>query len=195
MCPACPRSYHVVSMKIDNQYCQMRRYARSNNGGCMKALISRIFGLGMAVVDWKATIYLTVLRSAAGGFACGCIVLFFGGETSVAMMFMIFGSVIGTLIYVPIGIIFAAVARIFPPAGLACLPSIIYMAAGDPILWGIRKFRSDLLPIEKFNVVNFNTVIFVINQDVVDTVRDGVTSEVGRAASSAVDRLSSFKRS
>ena len=161
----------------------------------MKALISKIFGLGMTVIDWRATAYLTALRSAASGLMWGCVILLFGGSSSTALIFMIFGVLIGTCLYVPMGVIFAGLARLFPPAGLACLPAIIYMMGGDPVLWTIRKFRADFLPIEKFGLVNFNTIIFVVNQDVVDAVRDGVTSEVGRAASSVVDRISLLKRS
>jgi hypothetical protein len=160
----------------------------------MQAWIARAFGLGAAIVDWRSTAILLAMRSAAGGLVWGLIILLMGGPGDVALAYIIFGTFVGMCLYAPLGIVFAGIARLFPIAGIVCLLPMMYMVAGDPVLWLARRQKPDLLPVEKFNIFNFNTLIFVINQEVVDTVRDGVTSEVGRAASSAIDRLSSFKR-
>jgi ABC-type polysaccharide/polyol phosphate export permease len=158
----------------------------------MLALLAKAFGFGASVVDWRATFTLAAMRSAAGGLVWGLIVLFGGGELGMAMMYILLGVVFGLLFFIPFGVVFALIARVFPPAGLACLVPIAYMVVGDPVLWMIERARPGTVPANRFKPFNFNTIIFVINEELVDSVRDGVTSAVRNTASGAIDRLSQF---
>lgn len=158
----------------------------------MLALLAKAFGFGASVVEWRATFILAAMRSAAGGLVWGLMMLFGGGEAGPAVFLIIFSAAIGMLFYIPFGVVFALIARVFPPAGLFCLIPIAYMALGDPVLWLIERARPGTVPVNRFKPLNFNTIIFVINEEVVDTIRDGVTGAVRNAASGAADRFSQF---
>jgi hypothetical protein len=154
----------------------------------MLSILARIFSVSRNAVDWKATFLLALMRSCSAGLVIG-ILNVVGGQVGQGLGVVLIGGLVGLFFFIPLAMLGRALAVMFPPAGLLCLPALIFMAIGDPLLWIAEKFRPGTVPCEPFRFVNFMTVILVMNTDVIHAARDDAVHAAKAAASGALDRL------
>jgi hypothetical protein len=156
----------------------------------MANLVARLMNAGAAAVEWKATFVLAAMRSACAGVVWAIASLLLGAPEQFLPL-LLFGTVIGLVIMVPLGLISMAAAKLFPPIGLLGLLPQVYMVAGDPILWVIEKFRPGTIPMADFKPVNFNTLLIIFSPAVVEMTQQA--KETARSATSYLGQMASDK--
>lgn len=131
------------------------------------------------------------MRSASAGVVWAIVSLLTGAPGQFLPL-LLFGTVIGLVVMVPLGLISMAGAKLFPPIGLLGLLPQIYMVAGDPVLWLIEKFRPGTLPMSGFRPVNFITLLIIFSPVVAEMTQQAkatamsATSYLGQKASEKI---------
>jgi hypothetical protein len=124
----------------------------------------------LADTHWGATFHLNVARAVSATltlmilYPIGRLTGFVSPETSFLSVFVI---PLGLLLFGLAGILtFRLAGSLGVPfmqqcEGLLSLIMILFIAIGDPLIWVVRKYYPNLIPVNEFSIVNPRAVILV----------------------------------
>jgi hypothetical protein len=128
----------------------------------IKEMIAKAFGMTVGRIDWPSTFKVAAMRSAAGGLAWAFIALFTGNAESF-LAFAVFGAPVGLFFMIPLAVFALLGGKVFWPLGLLGFVPLVFMVAGDPILWAIEKARPGTIPMANFQIINGKTILIIID--------------------------------
>ena len=123
---------------------------------------------------WTATLHLNAVRVVSSTVTL--VVLYFFGRLSGVLSGQGWEKMsILNLIALPAGLLLVGLATIMvlrlagsmgvpftdAIAGLASVMMIVFIAIGDPLIWIVRKYYPEIVPVEQFNFVNLSAVLMV----------------------------------
>lgn len=124
--------------------------------------------------QWGATLHLNVVRLISASITWGWVALIalaagiihvMPGEATPVLGFMfapaamLFVGLTGILICKFIAAI--GVPYVDLIGGMLSIVMVVFIVAGDPLIWGIRRFYPTIVPVERFNALNLQAVILV----------------------------------
>lgn len=125
----------------------------------------------MNQIDWLATLHLNAVRIIAASIVICVAALVTQGIPEGQGIGFVFGLLIGAPIAVAIfvlsGFAVSKIAGWFGGsagtliAGAAALMGILIAVIGDPLIWAVRFFYPQIVPVERFNIINPHAVIAV----------------------------------
>jgi hypothetical protein len=123
-------------------------------------------------IAWGRTLWLNLLRAFCAGIVWAIIVLVFGIQLGSGMSSVML-PLIAPIAYIFFLIAYLAIAKIpfiIPVGLLRELTILAYglilglaIAVGDPLVFIIHSIKPNLIPVEKFDFINFKMCIFVLN--------------------------------
>ena len=123
--------------------------------------------------QWGATLQVALVRSVAVGIVCAIfgLIMVLGSEPSVSKppyyTFLLMPIVMPliNLFYIPIGLVCGFLSsKGVPWVGLVTgLIALFFFVIGDPLTFFIHKYKKSLVPVEKFNFLNFAIIIWVLD--------------------------------
>ena len=123
--------------------------------------VSEFFG----TVDWRATGIVMLLRLVAGSLVLALLISIFGEGTSGPSAFLGLFAVA-----IPMGAGALALGGVATGLARAGVPFIGLLAifawfwvGGDPLVWGLKKVKPEVVPVDKFSPVN-RPVLFVFKE-------------------------------
>jgi len=124
-------------------------------------------------VQWGRTICLNMMRALAAGIVWGIVLLVTGngsGGADAPQWFMLpIMLPLGYLFIVPmfliIGKIMTAILGQLGEIGVGMMTLLmgLGLAVGDPLVYLLYKLKPALVPTEKFNILNFALILFVLD--------------------------------
>jgi hypothetical protein len=122
-------------------------------------------------IRWGPTLLLHLMRAFSAGLVWCLVMLFVGGggpnTPSPFSMFVMFPILYFT--FVPMILIICKIMSAFIAVlGEAFYAMVSFFLAlgiivGDPLLLALNKFKPGILPLRKFNFVNFSMILFVLD--------------------------------
>lgn len=118
---------------------------------------------------WFTTLHLNIARAVSATvtlvflYLIGCLI----GAFSVAEILGVFVIPLGLLcVGVAAILVFRAAGAVGVPfmkpiEGLLALMMIVFIAIGDPLLWLLRRWYPNIVPVHRFRILNFRAVILV----------------------------------
>lgn len=146
----------------------------------MDNLIIRDFSLSrdFGSIAWGPTIGHNLLRSFCAGLVFSVLGLFTGPPQGMSMVpnfiLPLFFPVIYLIVFLPLGLVCAFLARFLPFVGLVTLVSAIFVIPGDPIVWILSLTAPQFVPMHKPAFITPSLIIWLLKSgDAVDlTVSD-----------------------
>jgi len=121
-------------------------------------------------IDWKTTIITNLVRAVSAGFVWTLILLFSGSfkhDPLMGALSTLAALPIGYLfILMPVGIVVSYLASVIPFIGLFNFLPLVTILPGDPLVYIIKQFVPQIVPVEEFGFVNFRLIIFVLKSEV-----------------------------
>lgn len=123
-------------------------------------------------IQWGPTLLLQLMRSVSAGIVWTVILLAAGlGSQAFQAIFMVplyylIGVPFVLLMIKAVGVIFGAIGfgwAVDLGYGFFTLILALGIMVGDPILFFLNKIKPGLLPVEKFNFLNFTMILFVLD--------------------------------
>jgi ABC-type transport system involved in multi-copper enzyme maturation permease subunit len=148
----------------------------------MEHVITRDFSItrDFKSIAWGATLWHNILRSACAGVVLGLLVLITGankGSENPAIVFampFVF-PLLYILVYMPVGLICAFIARFFPPIALITFViALFFVMAGDPLVWLISLIAPRVVPVAKPGFLNLALIMWVLKPE--DAVEVTITN-------------------
>lgn len=122
-------------------------------------------------IQWRPTLLLHLMRAFSAGLVWCLVMLIVGGggpnTPSPFSMLVMFPIIYFT--FVPIILIICKIMSVFIPVlGQAFYGFVSFFLAlgiivGDPLLFALNRFKPGILPVQKFNFVNFTMILFVLD--------------------------------
>lgn len=125
-------------------------------------------GVDLRQVKWPPTLQLHLIRALAAGVVWALLTLLMvGGQPDAPTWWAM--PLIFPLVYfigLPVYLAIAKVSALFGDMGKAfggfiVLALALGIVVGDPLVYLLHQQRPDLVPVERFRLVNFATVLFV----------------------------------
>ena len=116
-------------------------------------------------IMWKETLWINFLRSLFAGPVIMILMLMTGESPSQALSALIF-PITYFVAVLPLGLFMAFLSDLGVPV-VWIFPVIfsVMVAIGDPFVFILRKFNPSLVPVYKFNFMNFVLILFVLETD------------------------------
>jgi hypothetical protein len=131
----------------------------------------------LANTHWSGTIYLNVVRVISATITLVVIYLL-GRLTGIVSGPSWANVTIINAIFTPAVLLFIGVAVILTfrlagsmgvpfmkgPEALMALMMIVFIAVGDPMIWVVRKYYPNVIPVQSFNIINLRAVMLVTKE-------------------------------
>ena len=117
------------------------------------------------LIKWKETLWVNFLRSAFAG-PIWMIFAAVVGEMpfSQALVYLLF-PVLYLVGVLPIGLGASFLSSIGVPfVGWFALAMALLIIAGDPFVFVLHKIKPEIVPVKKFNIINFTIILFVLDE-------------------------------
>jgi hypothetical protein len=123
-------------------------------------------------VQWALTLWINLLRAFAAGSVITVIMLIFGvntGPNAPPLLAIPFLAPLIYLIGLPAYLIAAKMMSLVAGGaggiGVLIVSALLgtVLALGDPLVFALHKFRPALVPMEKFNFMNFTVCLWVLD--------------------------------
>lgn len=108
------------------------------------------------------TIILNFLRSFFAGVVWLIFALATGTAADATVIFFPLAAPVLLLIFY----LLSQVLRIFNLEGIGSIACMFFSVPGDPFVYIIKQIKPDLVPVEKFGIINFASVIYVYDNGV-----------------------------
>ncbi|MBT6225299.1 MAG: tetratricopeptide repeat protein [Candidatus Scalindua sp.] len=113
-------------------------------------------------IQWKETLQLNLIRSAFAGPVWIIIGIALGAPISDVMVMLLFPIVYFTFM-MPLGLLGSFLSNIgIPFAGLATAFAAIFVAVGDPLVFFLKQYKPEFIPVEEYQFFNFRMIMFVL---------------------------------
>lgn len=116
-------------------------------------------------VIWSKTLQINAIRCLIAGLIWGIIFLFSEDASSVQEKILMFSvmPLIFLLILFPFNLLILGLSKI----GIPYIVIIYYILTllfvlADPIMFILHRVKENLVPVEKYNFINFNAAILVL---------------------------------
>ncbi len=121
-------------------------------------------GINLKAVQWKPTLQVHLVRSVGAGLVWMVFMLFIDRASPwwtmpLALPFVYFLGLPFYLMIAKVAAAFGDTGKAF--AGFITLALALGIVVGDPLVYILHKQRPDLVPVERFRLVNFAIVLFV----------------------------------
>lgn len=124
-------------------------------------------------IQWGATLQVLLVRSVAAGIVWGVVSMCMGVKDppgfALPLLFplifvpMLLGMVLlGKVVSAVLGVIGLEAVGMFV-FGCLSLIAMIFIIVGDPLVFFLRIQAPRLVPVEKFNFLNFTAIMFVLD--------------------------------
>ncbi|HMO52365.1 MAG TPA: hypothetical protein PKA21_14695 [Kiritimatiellia bacterium] len=117
-------------------------------------------------IQWGATLWYNLLRSACAGLVLGILMFIFpeaAGDRTSALTTPFIWPIAYVILFLPMGIIFSLL-RNLPFVGLiAAFFALIAVAIGDPIVCILHKIFPKIVPVESPPLFSLYIVFWVLN--------------------------------
>ncbi|MCX6178622.1 MAG: hypothetical protein NT163_04520, partial [Chlorobiales bacterium] len=137
-------------------------------------------------IDWKATLQVNALRAEVAGVLWMIITMFMGGGWN--SLIYIFWPIIYFIYGLPIGLAISWLSGIGVPF-VGWLGAIISatVVIGDPITSLLHKKWPDLIPVKKYDLLNWVLIIFVLENQNDLLISEGGNIIEERAKGTAIE--------
>jgi hypothetical protein len=114
-------------------------------------------------IRWKDTLWLNFLRALFAGPVWTAVMVLTGEPLAVAVVYLLF-----PLLYfgggLPLGLTTALLSSLgVPYVGLFTILCSLLVVVGDPFVFILYKVKPNIIPVQKFSVLNFVLIIFVLD--------------------------------
>ena len=118
----------------------------------------------MKNTQWGTTLIVNLIRAACAGIVWAVLMLFLQPKDApiIQMLLLPVGYLI---VLLPMSLICTGLSKVGVPfVGWFPVMLSIILLPGDPPTYFLHKFKPQFVPVEKYNFVNFTTVILVKDQ-------------------------------
>lgn len=113
-------------------------------------------------VNWSSTLRYNTLRAAGAGVAW-CIIALLAGVKWQAFTMLLF-PVFYYVSLLPFGLLAGWLSGLGVPwIGLFAAIAALMICVGDPLVFFLKKFRPEIVPIDKAPFLSLKTIIFILN--------------------------------
>jgi len=114
-------------------------------------------------VNWAGTLKYNLIRAAGAGIVWFLLVLITGGKWGAFTMLLF--PIIYFVSLLPLGLFTGWLSsKGVPWVGIFALFAAFLVAVGDPLVFILKKFKPEVVPVEKTPFFSLKTIIFVLNE-------------------------------
>jgi hypothetical protein len=120
-------------------------------------------------IQWVPTFLLHLMRAFSAGLIWCLVMMFTGARGTVSPFSILLTFPIIYFTFVPMILVISKIMSIFIDVlgeGFYAMVSFFFallIIVGDPLLFVLNKLKPGILPVEKFNIVNFSMMLFILD--------------------------------
>jgi hypothetical protein len=150
------------------------------------------------IVMWRATILHNLLRSLCAGIVWGTLMLVVlvgaadpaAPSPAVALLYPVVAPLGYFFFLLPVGLVSGFLSRLGVPfAGFISIVFSLFIVAGDPLVWMLKRIKPQLVAVEAPGFFEFTVIVFVVDEEKERALQERVVGAVrglqGREGSAA----------